>query len=126
MTLSVLLGLCTLPLRKGETDEVQVEEIRRGFDMKAESQRGRGAGVRESRRDIIRGNVGKKEAKDEREKGTQGENLIWVSNSNDVLTTLPSVYVLSSGAHCWVTNLVPSGAFPPFSFFVQVSQAVAA
>lgn len=38
----------------------KVEEIRRGFDMRRKSREGRGARVRESGRDIIRGRVGKK------------------------------------------------------------------
>lgn len=41
----------------------KVEEIRRGFDMRRKSWEGRGARVRESERDIIRGKVGKKEGR---------------------------------------------------------------
>lgn len=41
----------------------KVEEIRRGFDMRRKNREGRGARVRESGRDIIRGKVGKKEGR---------------------------------------------------------------
>ena len=111
VTFSVLLDLCALPLRKGETDGVRGWGIRRGLGMrraKAEEEL-----QYRQMEELIGENVGEKDGPRQERKG---HKKIWVSNSNDVLNTAASYLHSLQRSSLLVHTPGPFYGLPSFIF----------